>query len=1390
MVSGRKMEKEGQIREVYAALIAIVIIVAGSAAIMAESTGVSSSSGNVNITLSDGSDVDKYTYCGEYCAQKGKPVSTLWDISFYSNFTNSTGKALNSTVGDGECKIQLNSSSHLTSWYDMAFNSTQQRYVYNASSNYKGVLNYTVNCTSMDGNITYSKAFEIQNTQPYILTTPSGFIDFNGDSVKDYLQCTEDTVCTYNFSANVSEDDWNDVLVFNYSASSNTTLTNFTLNTSTGILVINVTTNIYSGQRRVELNVKDEESTIKSALLEVNISSFNDFPVFANLTNKSFNATEAFEYVVLVSDEENDKPYTFNITFMNCSVAQWSTRDCTTSEGRELFNSTQYSADGSTGILNISFAPTRNDVGNYTINFTVTDLNNNINPKNASTSMIITFSVTNINLAPYFTYVCNNENSTVENQTTFCYINVTDIDETSNLTIFANYSWFKFNSSDSNLSLISVNSSTGFNGSALVNFTSEDINVGNWSVNITVLDTGIPIRVNSTVLQFYVANLNDSVSLAGIDDISPAYNTNVYIVTLNATDNDLLVPDINVFRENLTFASNYSWVYLRSKSTANNRTVATFAVNASEASAGTDYKVRINVTDVSGNLAYADFMVNVSGNNPPVWNSSVNSTFEVTEKVLFYYNFSLYAYDEDLSSMNFTYGLGNDFSSFALTQLGISSFTPDDFDVGAHTVTLNASDGITNSSRAFNFNVNNVNDAPYIRQIISPYLINASVSSGTVTAAEDNYTIIYFYVDDNDFVIPTAQREFYDESLNLSVDFEGVNPALFEVYLASAPAPGSNLSLYSAAFTPAKSSVGQYNVSVNVTDSSLASFVLNFNLTIVEVQHGPVINTISNINSSILGAVYLDINSTDSEDGGELTAGNNLTYRIINLTQGGNFLTINSTSGIINFSFNQSHAGRWEYRVIVNDSSNFNATTEFNVTVYDYPLFLSPLSSASYGMQENSSIILNFSVNHTVQDSLNYTLYVNGIIRNSTTGNGNASSFLWLFTPNFTDETTCSGAVNLTLNVSNAYLSNSTSWSTVINHTNYPLAFISNIGGASQELSGGSSVSITLSNYFMDTDASDRCVNQTVRFISRVINASQGEVSVTVTDWVNGTTPGATFSAAVDSSANYSMIAVEYNLSNSSEQISNVTSNNFSVTLVPPDPVVTPTPTGGGGSSTTIPVMLKLVLPDPVSAKRKDRLVMPIKLLNSGEKTLNGIHLFSTVAKNGSLRRDVSSVFDRDFIEKLDPGQTADVNLIANIDTEEFGLYEISVNATVDDPVYSDWGKIFLNVKEGTRFEEKLIFTEELLVQNPACAELKELIDQAKEYARKGETAKAEETLAKTIQACQSAISQKTERTKVADNVPAQIFSYVGAATLIVLLMGFAYYLYRRSRIQRILSGY
>ena len=1355
---------------------------------------------------------------GASSSVNGDANLTIWDITddgenrfsgipvqFYANYTQHSTKALiDNDPSDGisgSCQIQYNDGAGFSGFVAMSFDAAIKLWKVENIFFRKGNHLFEVSCTSSFSDVVLQNGFVISNSEPDIFETPGGFVNFDGNSFNnDILNCVEDSLCIYNFSANVSDPDLNDVLTYRDIPSPNSTLTNFVLNSAGGILEILVDNTLNKGQKRLELQVEDSEGRKDNAVLQVFISEVNDPPKFIGLENKEFNISFLFEYIINVNDEENDAPFRYNISFIWCDTADFSARndvDC------ELFAESDYTTDDglldNLGAINISFIPTKNDVGVYTINFTVWDLNNTVQPYNASRSVLVNFTVKNINDAPFFNYVCDNERESVEDSKFSCYINASDFDEVNNLTFTSNESWFKFNNSDNSITVV-VGAATMFNGSALVNFTAGDSEVGNWSINVTVTDTGGlsgHVRQNSTKFWFFIDNIDDNVLIHPLKQFTAYTTTPFYTLYFNATDDDLLIPDKtiyagkNIYPEVLSFNSNETWVSVSTDQVVagSNRTVGIIQFNPNNAAVGL-HRVNISVIDSKGDVDYFIFNITIELNNPIVWDVNTPLVHVFNEDDKFYLNLSQYVSDADVNDIiTFSYVLepGIDFNGFKVNSTtGVINFTPEDFDVGQHIVRINATDGKLSVGRVFNFTVKNMNDPVIIKLPLSGNSnVTFDANSNIDGIFEDNYAEIYLLIEDDDLLIPPVQKGFYQEVHNINLVLEPSTNLMKNFIFAEVLGLG-DIHRYTSSFIPRKADVGIYNVSINASDASGSSSFLIINMTIAKVDHPPLLMNLSDQFAAVNGTLFYDINASDIEEGNDSSG--NLTFSIIFLPDGkadnfylGNESVFNSTFGILNVTFNDTQAGRYHLNITVSDLPDtiiLRDSGDFWIYVYDVPVILSPPEAIMFDLKEGISTDITFIANSSAGGNLTYELYFGGNLRQSISYYGNATSLVWGVVPSYADETY--GVYgNMTLVVlvpSLEFLNTSRTWNTNITHSNAPLRFIKEIDN--QIGSVGTPIIINLSEHFADEDAFDVHYNDTVNFIVNHLG-NNSLITSEVVDWELG------FSSSTLAVEWFNVSGFEINRSGS--VLSNTGSNNFSVEFKEPKivqvPVPQPTSGGGGGGSSEKqkPVSLRLILPDPVSAFRGQIIVLPITLENGGPVDLHGIHLSSLIAKDGLFREDIEMNLSKDFVERLGVGQRDNVTLIVRLGTLEQGLYEITLNADVDNPVYSDWGKIFINVNEGETVIERLVFVDELIAENPECAEIQELVDESRVYLMQGKMDLADSKLNEAVNACKDVISQQSffSGRRFREKLQDRAFIYLLIATIIAVILGIFYYSYR-----------
>ena len=932
---------------------------------------------------------------------------------------------------------------------------------------------------------------------------------------------------------------------------------------------------------------------------------------------------------------------------------------------------------------------------------------------------------------------------------------------------------------------------SSFNATALVNFVATDKQVGNWSIQVNIVDTGSPSLTDFRVFSFFVNNINDAVRLHTLGSVD-AYTSNNYSIEINASDDDLLIPDKNVYNEILSFSSNTSWVSVIPAGVipGTNITKARVEFDPNDAPGSGLHQVNITVIDANSySLDSKILTINVIGNFKPTWQNPA-TTHVLIEDGAFYLNLSENVSDPDGDPISFNFISDTSFPSFSLDAVGVIDFIPKDEDIGQHILVINATDGITPTSLIFNFTIYNINDGPFIQEPLQGN--NVTIDAGSnIIASEDGFVDLFLFAIDDDLKIPAGQKAFYDENINLDLTIEGPNTDLFEFSTQTFLPP--NRSIFGASFSPGKTDVGFYNVTIDITDSGSLQDSITFNLTVLEINHAPFLVNLTDQASTINRTLYYDIDSFDLEEGLDTSGSLTYSYKFLNDGKTEDFIRndqtiFNRTSGVLNVTFNDTQGGSYHINLTVNDSFGLASHGDFWIFVYDLPIILSPSSNFVFNLKEGNASSLTFVANSSGLANLSYQFYIGNNLRFNTIYYGNGTPLKWNAVPEFEDET-YGFFGNLTLNVlipNFEYLNSSRTWNANITHGNAPVKFIKNIGDKQGVY--GKDIVINLSEYFYDADYLDIHYNQSVIF-SAVSNMNTSAIGYSFNGW------DMMLSASSAVIETFNITASDLN---GSVVLTSARSNNFQVEFIEPiilpvpvpEPVPVPVPSGGGGGSTTEKlVSLKIILPEPVSAKRGETIILPIQVFNDGTTPLTDINLGSFIVKDGRERDEINVSLSREHIASLPSGAREELTLTAYIGNE-LGLFEITVNATVEDPKYYDWGKIFINYEEGETVVERLVFTEEFIVENPECAEVKELVDESREFLAAGDFDSANDKLNEAVDACKEAISKNSlfSGTRLKVKFQDKIFIYLLIATVLSVGLGIAYYAYRRKTLKNALE--
>ena len=228
----------------------------------------------------------------------------------------------------------------------------------------------------------------------------------------------------------------------------------------------------------------------------------------------------------------------------------------------------------------------------------------------------------------------------------------------------------------------------------------------------------------------------------------------------------------------------------------------------------------------------------------------------------------------------------------------------------------------------------------------APEIINLS---GTILVCEDSYLSYIFNTTDANL-----------DTLTMSIN--PVNP-----YFITKISETGGLTI-SEIFTGllTKTRIGTREVTISASDGYLADTEYT-NISVIEINHEPVIETIDVKTIWVNDTWYEQINSSDTEDGNYSTG--NLTYNLTFIT-GEEVFNITSTTGIINYTPNDTSTGNYNISICVTDRGLPNAHTNIS--------YCQPLTNGT-----NMSTCTNFQLTITGENRapnitdyypLNYTL--------------------------------------------------------------------------------------------------------------------------------------------------------------------------------------------------------------------------------------------------------------------------------------------------------------------------------------------------------------------------------------------------------------------------------
>ncbi|MBN1502386.1 hypothetical protein JW930_02480 [Candidatus Woesearchaeota archaeon] len=382
-------------------------------------------------------------------------------------------------------------------------------------------------------------------------------------------------------------------LTFESNATSCVDCPNFVINSTTGLISFTPNSS-YIGNFSYEVNLSDDQGLYDTEILRMTI--YNNTAPYFNETLTNYTAFEDQQFLLKINASDNDGNF-------------WRFTD----------NSTLFIIDPDTG--QIDFTPACSDIGNYSINITITDT------AGAYNSSVFTLFVNNTPDAPMLPFVY--PSSAMQSRLFYLDIGYSTTDEDISCKPYNDSLFF-------NSTFIEGDELFNISSDGLINFTPELGQNGTYRINISVMDSfGLndSLILNLTVYNNSLAPVMYNLTAANSSNLSqwrPLIDFPNNMTIINITENTTIIfnhTTIDPESDPLV----YFWL-LDDVEISRNHTLSYYFDFNSSGDYALDLYVNDNVSDILANNISFRWLITVNQvNRPPVLvNALPNQTYGLT----------------------------------------------------------------------------------------------------------------------------------------------------------------------------------------------------------------------------------------------------------------------------------------------------------------------------------------------------------------------------------------------------------------------------------------------------------------------------------------------------------------------------------------------------------------------------------------------------------------------------------------------------------------------------------------------------------------------------------------------------------------------------------------
>jgi len=196
---------------------------------------------------------------------------------------------------------------------------------------------------------------------------------------------------------------------------------------------------------------------------------------------------------------------------------------------------------------------------------------------------------------------------------------------------------------------------------------------------------------------------------------------------------------------------------------------------------------------------------------------------------------------------------------------------------------------------------------------------------------------------------------------------------------------------------------------------------------------------------------------------------------------------------------------------------------------------------------------------------------------------------------------------------------------------------------------------------------------------------------------------------------------------------------------------------------------------------------VPLIINNDGETNFNSVALTGFVLEN-KIVIDRNVGFSEDYFSSISVGEQKESILIADLTVDDLGK-QIIVNATSISPKYETSEIIVLDFfgENITEIRKMMSFVENMIVENPKCSGLEEIVDEAREAFIQGDFNEAILKSNDALEACRALISgpKKAEYLTLKAKITEDIVFYLVVGIITSIVFAIIFNLYKKFRFRK-----